>query len=106
MEIIKAGTKVVLCSHAGMAGTYGYEFYELIDDMTEEALSGYAWDFGKSNAEMYGVYPKEEYADTDITEEELDSDDYSDNIEGWYELYDPKLHDGKTMTGTPHFGKL
>ena len=93
--------------HAGMAGTYAWEFYIIPDEMTEKELRDFAWQCGKDHAESYGIYPKSEYEDDpDLSEEELDSDDYSDNIEGWYENYDPKKHDGHSMNGTPQWIEL
>jgi hypothetical protein len=41
---------------------------------------------------MYGIYPREEYADTEDFDE--DSESYSDSIEGWFEDYNPDKHDG------------
>lgn len=38
---------------------------------------------------MYGIYPE-----SGRGEDEEDSDDYSDDINGWFELYDPEQHDG------------
>ncbi len=103
MEIIKAGTKIVFRAHAGMAGTDACEFFVLTHDMTEEALSDEAWQFGKQHAEMYGIYPEYEYSEEEVAE---DPESYSDGIEGWYELYDAKEHDGKSMDGNPHFQEM
>lgn len=58
--------------------------------MTNEILDGDAWEFAVNNAEMYGVYPYPE----DLDEDE-DTEEYSDNIEGYWEDYDPEEHDGK-----------
>lgn len=96
--------KIVIGMDAGFAGTDAWEFYEVPDGVTEEEMSEYAWQRGVQHAEMYGVYPRCEYeGDPEIDEEELDSDSYSDNIEGWWEDYDPEKHDGHSHTGTPHW---
>lgn len=55
---------------------------------------------GVDHASMYGIYPMSDLED--MSEEELldiDESDYSDNIEGWWELYDEDKHAGKCMTG-------
>lgn len=96
--------KIVIGMDAGFAGTDAWEFYEVPDSVSTDDLSDFAWQRGKEHAESYGVYPREEYSDSDeISEEELDSESYSDNIEGWWEEYDPKLHDRHSHTGTPHW---
>lgn len=95
--------KIVIGMNAGQAGTDAWEFYEVPDGVSDYELSYFAYLRAKEHAESYGIYPREEYSDT----EEFDEDDecYSDNIEGWWEDYDPKLHDGHSMTGTPHWEK-
>ena len=103
MEIIKAGTKIVFKADAGMAGTDTCEFFILTSDYTEEQLSDEAYYFGTRHAEMYGVYPVDEYSEEEIAE---DKDSYSHNIEGWYELYDPKKHDGQRCGGDAYFKEL
>lgn len=94
--------KIVIGMDAGFAGTDAWEFYEVPVSITDEELNQFAWERAKDHAEMYGVYPREEY----VGEEDYEDDDsYSDNIEGWFEEYDPEKHDGHTMTGTPHWEK-
>lgn len=86
---------------AGVAGTDAWEFYEVPVTVSEQELADFAWERAKDHAEMYGIYPREDYVDTEDYDE--DDDSYSDNIEGWVEDYDPEKHDGHTMTGTPHW---
>lgn len=94
--------KIVIGMHAGLAGTDAKEFYLVPDGVTDKELNNFAWERGKDHAEMYGIYPKEEYADSgEVSEEELDSDTYSENIEGWFEEYNPKKHDGYSHNGEP-----
>lgn len=91
--------KIVIGMDTGLAGTDACLFYEVPVTLTEEELNDLAWQCGKNHAEMYGTYPREEYDDID----EEDEDSYSDNIEGWWEEYDPKKHDGHTVGGTPEW---
>ena len=83
--------KIIFCAHAGQAGTDAHEAFAYPDDVTEETLNEEAWQFGIDNAEMYGIYNANEYTEEEIAEDE---ESYSDNIEGWWEEYDPKKHDG------------
>jgi hypothetical protein len=89
--------KIVIGMDAGMAGTDSWEFWLVPESMTDDELSEMAWERGVQHAEMYGVYPRHEYADTEDFDE--DSDSYSDSIEGWWEDYDPELHDGHRICG-------
>ena len=103
MEIIKAGTKIVFKAHAGQCGTDACEFYVLTDDITENHLNDLAYSFGVEHAESYGIYPEDEASEEDIEES---PDDYSSNIEGWYEIYDPKEHDGLRVGDGNEFTEL
>ena len=84
--------KIVLFLHTGYCGMDACEFWEVSDTTTEDELCALAWDRAKDNAEMYGIYPREEYCD----EPDYDEDDeqYSDGIEGSFEDYDSHKHDG------------
>ena len=90
-KVITAGTRIVLMGDAGMAGTDTAEFFILKHDMKESELSDEAWAFAKDHAESYGRYPAGEYTEEEV---EADPDSYTENIEGWYEIYDPEEHDG------------
>lgn len=109
-KIIKAGTKIVIGMDAGMAGTDAMEAFVLRIDYSDEDLGGIAWDMGLDHAASYGVYPRydlEEMSEEDLAE--VDENDYSDNIEGWWELYDAEKHDGHLIYGNedaPHFQEL
>ena len=94
--------KIVICMSAGMAGTEDYEFWEFPDSVTEEELGTFAWYRGVEHADAYGIYPECEYTEEEIAE---DPDSYSDSIEGYWEEYDSKEHDGHTMTGTPQWNQ-
>lgn len=83
--------KIVFFYNAGMSGTDTAELVEFEDDVTDEELNTYAWEGAIQWAESFGVYP--EY-DRDLDDEEEDDEDtYSDNIDGYWEVYDPNTHD-------------
>ena len=106
-KVIKAGTKIVIGMDAGMAGTDSMEAFILMRDFTEDELSDTAWQSGLNHAEMYGVYPTPD--DLNEDDEEEGGDEYSDNIEGWWELYNEEEHESKCMYGTQqevHFQEL
>ncbi len=106
MEKYKAGTKFVVHVDAGICGTDSTEFYILSDDMTEDELNDYAWECATNHAESYGIYPASEYCDEETDEQDQNSDSYSENIEGYFELYDSEKHDGKSIGGIPIFHKV
>lgn len=93
--------KIVISLDAGFCGTDLKEGWEVPDDISEDELNDLCWQRAKDHAEMYGIYPRCEYEDCeDISDEELDSDDYSDNIEGSWEPYDPEKHDSYLTYGS------
>lgn len=96
------GRKVVFRAHTGECGTDTAEGFIYPDSTTNEQLDREAWDFGLSHAESYGVYPMEcmpDDYDEDL-EDSWDSDKFSDGIEGQWEEYDPKEHDGILTYGS------
>ena len=108
-NIIKAGTKIIIGMDAGTACTDSMEAFILGSDYTEEQLRDIAWHMGIDHASMYGIYPR--YYLEEMSEEELaevDEEDYSDNIEGWWEEYNEKEHEGKVTYGSggPTFREL
>lgn len=105
-QIIKAGTKIVIGMHAGQAGTDAMNAFILSRDVTTDQLDEVAWQEGLDHAASYSIYPSEDMPD-DYDEEDIDGDEYSDNIEGWWELYDEKEHEGKCSYGKGvHFQPL
>jgi hypothetical protein len=94
--IIKAGTKIVIATSAGMAGTDNMAAYILQEDWSENQLSDYAWQEGLQWAESFGIYPPSEDDEYDDT----DPENISENIEGCWELYDEKEHFGKCSFGS------
>lgn len=102
-KIIPAGTKFVFKAHAGQAGTDTCEFYILTEDTPESVLQDEANQFAYDHAEMYGIYPAHQYSEEDIAEDE---ESYSENIEGWYEIYDPEEHDGHRIGDDTSWNEL
>jgi hypothetical protein len=96
-KIIKAGTKIVIGVFAGYCGTDSMNAYITSEDYTEEELSDIAWQEGLNHAESYGIYPPDDENESESGDEM--GDQYSDNIEGWWELYNEKEHSGKCMFG-------
>lgn len=91
---------IVFSLDAGFCGMDGHEFAVFDDDVTDEELADEAWQRALNHAGMYGIYLQSEYEDDpDITEEELDSDTYSENIDGYWEDFDPEKHDGLVCGG-------
>jgi hypothetical protein len=89
--------KIVLFLHTGYCGMDAWEFWEVPDTATDDELNELCWERAKENAEMYGIYPYEEYAD----EPDFDEDDesYSHGIEGSFADYNPDKHDGHRING-------
>lgn len=87
--------KMVLRLHAGIAGTDFAEFFLVPVGTTQDELDEYAYQRAIEHAESYGIYPTESMPeDCDSDEDDLNEDSYSDSMEGWFERYDPKEHDG------------
>ena len=90
--------KMVLHLDAGFAGMNDAEFWKIPVNISTSALSNFAWERACNHAEMYGIYPENCRPD-DLDEEDDDGDSYSDNIEGYFEDYDPEKHDGLRVGG-------
>lgn len=109
VNIIKAGTKIVIGVDAGFAGTDSMTAYILSQDYNDNELSDIAWQEGLQHAESYGQYPRDSMPDDYDEDEDSDGDQYNDNIEGWWKLYDEKEHEGMCRYGTQrevHFASL
>jgi hypothetical protein len=89
--------KIVIGMDAGMVGTDSWEFWIVPESMTDDELYELCWERARNHAEMYGIYPREEYVDTEDFDE--DDESYSDSIEGWFEDYNPDKHDGYRVGG-------
>lgn len=73
----------VECS-TGSCGMDGKEIMLLQAGSGNDAM---VWEMAKNNAESYGIYPRSEYEDDEIPEDE--EDNFSDNIEGNAYLFHP-----------------
>lgn len=83
----------------GSSKTVGTDFAEaqlVPDDTTDEQLSQYAYDISVENAQMYGWDLVDDYS-TD--ENQYDNEVTSDDLEYWWEEYDPEEHEGLRAGG-------
>ena len=93
--------KIVVHLSTGYCGMDAHEFYEINADATEDDITEFCWELALDNAAAYGIYPAEEIMqDDDI--------DFSYNISGYYEDYNPEEHDKFIVgnTNTPVFNKI
>jgi len=98
--------KLVFFMETGQCGTGAVEFIEVPHTYTDDQLADLAWTLARENAEMYGIYPEQDYEE--CTSEEIDElgDSLSDNIEGWWEEYNPDEHDGLVVgCGEPQWSQ-
>ena len=86
--------KIVFRANAGTCGTDTAQGFIYPDNVTDDELAVEAWQFGIDHAESYGVYPMDAMPEDYDEENSYGDDEYSDNIEGWWEEYDPEEHDG------------
>lgn len=92
METPNGYKKMVLRVSAGV-GMDRNEFVLVPVDMTEAELSDYAWQEALDWAQSYGLEPdshREFYSEENCPDDES----FTDDIDGWFEDYDPELHDG------------
>lgn len=81
----------------GSGKTVGTDFAEaqlVPDNITDEQLSQYAYDISVENAQMYGWDLVDDYSENEY-EHEVTSDD----LEYYWEEYDPEEHDGLRIGG-------
>lgn len=92
---------IVFSLDAGVVGTDGHEFDIFPDDITDDELNEEAWQRALNHADMYGIYPSGDRHEGDEDEEDdgWTSDQYSDDIEGCWEDFDPEKHDGLVPGG-------
>lgn len=80
--------------YVGYAGMDGHDLLSMPDDATEEEVQDEAHLMALAHAESYGYYPpSDEYPEEEEEEDDWESDQISDNIEGYAEPYDPDKHD-------------
>lgn len=90
---------IVFHLDAGFAGMDSTEF-EAYEDISDTELDDEAWYRALAHAEMYGIYPESERPDEEDEDDgDWRSDGYTDNIEGYWEEYDPEKHDGLVSGG-------
>lgn len=92
--------KIFFTYRTGFCGSDGHEVIEFDDDViefdddvTDEHLDQCAREGALSNAETYGIYPKEDKPEN-YDEEESYGDEYFCNIEGYWEPYVEEKHGG------------
>ena len=97
--------KIIVHCDTSICGTESHDFYIVPDTWTEDEINDFCWDCALQNAEMYGIYPTSE---SDDEYEEIEGDEYSDNISGWYEVYDAEKHNKYRVGGgdSPNFQDL
>lgn len=91
--------KIIMHLETGFCGMDQHEFWQVPDDISEDELNKLAWHQALDNAESYGIYSLEDFDENDSS---LDEADYSENIEGYWELYCPEKHD-QYMVGNEIF---
>lgn len=89
--------KIIFFLSTGYYGMDSNEIHEYDDEVTHEILDNEAWQLALSNAEMYGIYPESDLEgiseqDYEELEESGELDNYSSNIEGYWEDYDETKH--------------
>lgn len=91
---------IVFSLDVGFCGTDTHEFEVFPDNITEAELDNEAWERALAHADSYGVYPESQKPD-DYEEDDAgwNSDEYTDNIEGTWEDFDPEKHDGLVPGG-------
>jgi hypothetical protein len=92
--------KIIFHFETGSCGSEGTEAASFPDNVTEEELNIEAWERAIQHAESYGIYPESDlafYSDEELAE--IDDNDYSSGIEGWWEDYNPEKHDGLVPGG-------
>lgn len=85
--------KIYFKYSTGYCGMDAAEVADFPDNITDKELNDYAWEGALNNAEMYGIYPSDDVDMSDIDDDE-NGDSYSDNIDGYWQEYDPEKHDG------------
>lgn len=83
-------------------GAQEYTAWEVPVDMTDSDLEDMAWECAVNYAESYGVYnPGDEFDEAEWDSElEYESALHDwEQVEGWWEPYDPEKHDGHLLYG-------
>ena len=100
--------KVILIMDAGFAGSDAHEVYWVTQEQWDiytgkakgyDTLADFAWQEAVEHAASYGVYPAEAKPEDYDEDEDYGGDEYSENIEGHFELYDEEKHSGLKAGG-------
>ena len=92
--------KIIFHLETGYVGMESTEYGLYPDDVTDEELNEDAWHRAIQHAETYGIYPESDLENFSSEEmEDVDTDSYSYNIDGWWEDYDPAEHDDLVAGG-------
>lgn len=96
--------KIIFHLSTGFAGMDATDNGSYPDDVTTEELDNDAWQRAIQHAESYGIYPDSDLEDISAEDydhlvQSGDADNYTDNIDGWWEDYDPEKHDGLVAGG-------
>lgn len=90
--------RIFFSYHTGYCGEDGCDCIEYDDDITDEELDNDAWVGAMDHASRYG------HDLCDCEDEECENPhEGSHNIEGYWEVYDPKKHDMKKPGGGKWF---
>lgn len=100
--------KIIVHCNTDICGTESHDFYIVPDTWTEDEINDFCWQCALENASMYGIYPNENLSEEFEEDESFrDGNFYSDNIEGYYEVYDAEKHDMYMVGGnSPNFQDL
>ena len=96
--------KIIFHLSTGFAGMNATDNGSYPDDVTDKELNDDAWQHAIQHAEFYGIYPYSDLEDISLEDydhlvQSGDIDNYSSNVEGWWEDYDPEKHDGLVAGG-------
>lgn len=82
--------KIVFFASTGYVGMDRARLEEWDPATSDKILDEWAYDYALDNADSFGLYPWPDVDEDEIPEEERDQ--YTDNIEGWWEEYNPTKH--------------
>lgn len=90
--------RIVLLLSCGV-GTDTAEGWIVPSSLTEDTLSDFAWERAVEYAESFGIYAAGNEDDYETLEEYEEDLWGQEAINGHWEIYNPKKHDGKLLYG-------